>query len=349
MAIALAWPLAAQPADARIRAEIDRIEQQLKAKPLNDPGFPNADENSANQIRSARDAAENHRLLLSLERLAQLLDFTTGVRFGIDKGSTVSSGLPAFEAEWSKTSKDLDTMDHEIAAANWGQARAAIRALAETARGRIGPLMSGSRGFASATGPGDGLFYMGGARGEADFAKFCASLNFPRTGQPPRARSMLPELQILQEKANAAFVPPRSIEQHPRFIALNSTLKTARELDASKSYYGALYQYVEAVRIFALIDSAELDAAGQAALKTRAAAVRAQFRAAREDHSIGEIFLERAESLVVNAKTADEWRSAFAIVNTAIPAYFATRRPATITKSPARKTVELTLVRWPYT
>src|SRR5438309_900221 len=80
------------------------------------------------------------------------------------------------------------------------------------------------------------IFYLGEAQGEAEFARFCAGLNLPRKGRAIALRSLLPELLALQEKTNAAFQPPRSIDQHPRFIALNSTLKLARELDAAKLY-----------------------------------------------------------------------------------------------------------------
>ena len=77
------------------------------------------------------------------------------------------------------------------------------------------------------------------------------------------ACSILPELLALQQKANAAFQPPRSIDLHPRFIALNSTIKLARELDASKSYAGALYQYLEAARHYGMLFMPSVDAAQQ--------------------------------------------------------------------------------------
>jgi len=129
--------------------------------------------------------------------------------------------------------------------------------------------MAGSRGFALSTSPADGMFYLGQAEGLGEFVKFSASLNLPRTGKAIPARSLLPELQRLQDKVNAAFVPPKSIDQHPRFIALNATLKTALELDAGKFYRGALYQYLDAVRSFGVLDTAELDAGQKSELKIR--------------------------------------------------------------------------------
>jgi hypothetical protein len=166
-------------------------------------------------------------------------------------------------------------------------------------------------------------------------------------------RSFLPELQKLQEKANAAFKPPRSIDLHPRFIALNSTLKLAEELDAQKLYAGALYQYLEATRHFAMLDAGPLDAAQQSALKIDLAAARKKYAASKQDDSLAELFLERAESQTAHADgsapSSDEWRSARVILDQVLPAYSAGRKPASPLQRASGKTVDITLVRWPYT
>ena len=183
-------------------------------------------------------------------------------RFVVEK-ETVASGLPAFESEWAAVSRALAAGDRGTGRERWGRSRAAVRALAEAAEGRVLPLLEGARGFAVATQPKDGLLYMGQAQGEAEFAALCASLTFRgKVGRYP-LRSMLPELLRLQEKTNAAFRPPRSIELHDRFIALNASLKAGRELDASESYAGSAYQYLEAVRHYGMLDAPPSDGTGQ--------------------------------------------------------------------------------------
>jgi hypothetical protein len=207
--------------------------------------------------------------------------------------------------------------------------------------------LEGARGFATATGPKDGLFYLGEAAGQAEFSRFCAGLGLARKGKAIAVRSLLPELQALQEKANAAFQPPRSIDQHPRFIALNSTIKTARELDAAKLYAGALYQYLEAVRHLAMLDAAASGAPSQAVAVQAIEAARAKVAASKDDDSIAQIFVERGAAQA--AGTDDERRSARVIAETVIPAYYAARKSAAgVSKAPG-KTIEITLVRWPYT
>jgi hypothetical protein len=164
---------------------------------------------------------------------------------------------------------------------------------------------------------------------------------------------VLPELQALQGKTNAAFQPPRSVDMHPRFIALNSALKFARELDSSKSYAGALYQYLEAVRHYGMLNPAVPDAAKQSALRNTVADELKQAGAARRDDSIAQIFLERADGWLHKpdgaATSDDEWRAVRIVVEEVLPAYYATLKPAAPLQQRAGKTATLTLVRWPYT
>jgi hypothetical protein len=161
-------------------------------------------------------------------------------------------------------------------------------------------------------------------------------------------------LQALQEKSNAAFQPPRSIDLHPRFIALNSTLKLARELDASQSYRGALYQYLEAVRHYGMLDMPAVDEPGHAQLTDAVAAWRKKLDASARDESIAQLFLERAEAHVAQAagseNAAEEWRSAKVIAEQVFPAYFSIQEhAASAPQRSAARTADLTLVRWPYT
>jgi hypothetical protein len=163
----------------------------------------------------------------------------------------------------------------------------------------------------------------------------------------------LPELQALQDKTNDAFQPPKSIDLHSRFIALNSALKLAQELDARQFYAGALYQYLEATRQYGMLDAKPLDANAQAELKPALVSARKKLEASSADDSIALLFVERAESYVSHADgsapSADEWRGAKLILDQVLPAYFAAQKPAAPLQTPSGKTVAITLVRWPYT
>jgi hypothetical protein len=349
----LAFHVEAQDAASQIKIETERLQQSLKDKSINNPDFPNINSMIGNTLTEARDALAAGRLYLGLEKLGQATNLLHGARAADEKAEAVKSGLPAFEAEWGKASLELTALDEKTRRRDWSHARAAIRAISEAAQGKAIPLMEGSRGFATATQPKDGLFYLGQAQGESEFATFVFGLALPRKTAPFPLRSMLPEIVRLQEKTKAAFQPPRSIDLHPRFIALNATLKLAGELDASRSYAGALYEYLEATRHYGMLDAVVPDAAKQAQVKEAVAAAGRQLDSSRRDDSIAQIFLERAQSHIEHADgsapTADEWRSAQVIVEQVLPAYFAVGKPAAPLQKAKGITTTITLVRWPYT
>ena len=341
-----------QAVTARVAAEIQRIEEAGKKAGPSDSALAGTVSAAQNSLKSAGDALKSEQLYLTLERLVQATDLSEGVGELASMGGTVTD-MTAFEAEWGKTSREIATLSGHVRARNWGRSPAAIRALSEAAIGRSVPLLDGGRGFAVAMGPKDGLFYLGEARGQAKFADFCGSIPLVRKKSAWAARSLLPELLALQTKADAAFQPPRSIEQHPRFIALNSTIKLARELDSTKSYNGSLYQYLEAVRHFAMLDAAPVETARQASLKAAIQAEMAKLTASARDDSIPQLFLQRAAAQTAHpdgsAPSADEWRSAQVILSEVLPAYAAAMKTAPSLTRTGGKTVDVTLVRWPYT
>ncbi len=316
--------------------------------------FPNANSVIDGDLKSVKAAADAGRLypsLLQLEGVAQTLE--GGRKAEEKRAETAKSGFPGFETEWKRVSLDVEALNRKARGRNWAEAPAAIRALSETAQAKAVPLLESGRGFATAQGPEEGLNYLGQAQGEAQFAEFCASLNLARKGAPNALRSMLPELQKLQDKTNAAFQPPRSIEFQSTFITLNSALKLGEELDAERFYAGALFQYLVAVWQYGLLDPVPPDPARQAELIRAMAQMQKQLEASGYDDSIAQIVLERAESDVRHADgsapSQDDWKSASVIVDQVLPAYFAAKRPPAALPRASGKAIDLTLVRWPYT
>lgn len=341
-------------ATSQIKSEIARLQQSIKEKPVTDKNFaPIADE-AADALKGASAAIESGQVYFALERLSQAEDLLRGARAGADQSEVERAGMPAFQSQWGKVSLRLTALDREAHARQWKGTPLAVQALAEAAQGRAIPLLEGGLGFAVATGPKDGLLYVGQAEGEAEFAAFCAKMTFSgKKGSPFPLRSLLPELQSLQTKVNAAFQPPKSIDQHGRFIALNSELKLAKELDASKFYAGALYAFLEAARHYGMLDVPAQDAKQQEKLKEDIAAERKKLNASTADDSLAQLFLQRAEFYTAHpdgsATSEVEWKVARVILDQVLPAYFAAKQPAAPVKLASGKTVEITLVRWPYT
>ena len=344
---------AAQDATNAIRSEIARLEQSLKDRPVTGKDFAEIASAASSDLRESAQALDAGQVYLALEKLARGQDLLEAARTGVDKAELAQSGMPAFDSEWGKVSLRLTALDKEAHARNWDRKPLAVRALSESAQGKAIPLLDGSRGFATANGPKDGLMYMGQAEGEAAFSKFAASLNLVETKTPFPLRSFVPELQQLQKKTNAAFQPPKSIDLHSRFIALNSTIKLAEELDSTGFYAGALYEYLEAVRHYAMLDAAPLNAEQQAQVKNDVAATQKKVASTSDDDSLAQLLLERAQSYTAHADgsapSADEWRSARIILDQVLPAYYSARKAATPAQKTNAKTVDITLVRWPYT
>jgi hypothetical protein len=343
----------AQDAAAQTKGEIERLQQSLKAQPIQNPDLADLGKGIEQRLKDADSARSVGRLYLSLENLGQAEDYFQAVRTIEAKADAIKDNLPAFEAEWGKASLEYAALDKQARQRTWDRFPAAVRALSESAQGRTIPLLEGSRGFATATKPQDGLAYMGEAKGEAAYATFLYGLSIAREGAPFPLRSVLPELEALQQKTNAAFQPPRSIDMHPRFINLNATLKFARELDSSKAYAGALYQYLEATRHYGMLDPTVPDEAKKSALRNQVADELKKVSASKRDDSIAQIFLEKANGWLNKpdgvAPVSDEWRSIRVIVEQVLPAYYGALKPAVPMQHRAGRTATLTLVRWPYT
>jgi len=346
-------PLAQDSATSQIRTEIARLQQSIKDKPVTDKDFAPIATMARDAIEAASAAIDSGQMYLALEKLGQAEDLLQGARTAADKAEVEKGGLPAFQSQWGKVSLRLSALDKDAHARQWDHTPLAVQALAEAAQGKAIPLLDGGQGFAVATGPKDGLLYIGQAEGEADFASFCATLRFAGKTPPFPLRSLLPELLSLQAQANAAFRPPKSVELHSRFIALNSQIKLARELDASKFYAGALYAYLDAVRHYGMLDARPLDSAEQMKLKQDIAAERKRVAAGSADDSLAQLFLERAASYTTHrdgsAPTADEWRGGRVILDQVLPVYSAAHKPAAPLDRASGKRIEITLVRWPYT
>lgn len=343
----------AQDGSAQIRSEIERLQKSVQEKPPVTPVAPEIGKRLTETLSQAKKALDAGLEFTALEKLGQAEEYLQGARIAADQAEAVGNNLQAFENEWGKAELQLASTGKDVSQHKWNNTPAALRALAETAQTKSMPLLEGGRGFAISTKPGDGLFYMGQAQGAMAFAKFVASMNQPGKKPELHLRSLLPELQRLQEKTNAAFQPPKSIDQHPRFIALNSTLKLADELDANKSYAGALYQYLEAVRLFGMLDATLPDAAAQEPLKQSIALKLKELRSSQRDDSIAQILLERAQSYVSHTDgsktTDDEWRASQVILTQVLPAYSEALKAAAPLQARSGKHVTVTLVRWPYT
>ena len=164
---------------------------------------------------------------------------------------------------------------------------------------------------------------------------------------------MAPEIRRLQDEIIAVYRPPRSVDQHAQFIRINSALKEAGDLEAAHLYAGALYKYLDSLQAFAALNAAKPGPEKAEALHKELAQARERLASTNSDHSIAEIFLQRAEGGLDSAQPKEEYAQgllkAQVIVDQVIPAYFAALAKQDELPAPPAKAITVTLVRWPYT
>ena len=292
-------------------------------------------------------ALERGRLYLAVLELGRAERLISAATYG--DGS--SADASAFKERWSKERGQLAKYtEASLRNGDW-KAPLAIRALEEAARGQVLPTIDAAQAYAPVTEVKYGQYYLGEARGLADFSRAVRAMKFAEAPMSPTVRSIAPELQVLQSKANDAFKPPLSREKHGQFIRLNSTLKIAEELNSAGLYAGAWYEYLTALIQYSALQAPTVEAAEQSALKARVAAELQKSASTGTDDSLRRLFLEQAEAALENEKpSAADLTKASLILNVVLPGYSELVNGAAKSPVPnATKLATVTLVRWPYT
>jgi hypothetical protein len=349
-----------QDASAQIKNQIDHLRQALETKPVSRPEWKEAIPDIAESLQRADDDLRAGRLYVSLEELAGAWDSLRGIEGATQKTEEqlLKDGLPGVESELKVMQIELTAFEKQSTQKNWDAAPVVVRALAEKATVRTLTLLKGAHGFAILTDVGkrglsenyaSALYYAGESKAQAQFNAFCNTLDLRRKSGAFPLRSISPELQRLQTRVMAAYRPPHSVRHHADFIRLNATLKLAGELDAAKLYAGALYQYLDATQQFALFDAAMPEVAKQSRLRKSLQKMSADLDGSQQDHSIAQLFIERAEAGLTRSPSAAGWIAVETIVEQALPAYFTVLKASPSSEHQAPAEVTVTLVRWPYT
>lgn len=291
--------------------------------------------------RARSDLAAGRRAA-ALHRLAAVSGNLAGLRHVLALGEAQLTEA-TLEREWKVSAAALD------APASYAQLTPAlVRAEAEATRPQARAYHEGSLEYGRNTDPASGHFYLGAARGQLEFAEQCRAFAEPSTRRSPAIRSIKPELDALQHELMSAYLPPRSVERHGEFIGASSALKEARALDASGASYGALLRYLTALaRSAPLLDTTRA-LADSAALAHAIDGFQQRLADPAVDHSIGQLFLELAQSEVA-ATPGGMPRLAVSIATRSLPGYFAAVGPAPVAAAARNADVTVTLVRWPFT
>jgi hypothetical protein len=326
-----------------IAAEIARETAVLKALPESDDWLKQIREAAQPLLVRADEALRAGRRSVALQRLSPAFANVAAAEYVISLPPKTRADDAAFKAEWAIRGRELSA---ELAVPALRPAD--VRALAEAALPQAKILYGASLEYGLSSAVDPGLYYIGLARGQVAFLEFCRGLREPSAGVEPNLRSLVPDIDALERRLLAAYVPPASIDRHAEFIAASSSLKEARELDAAGLRYGALLRLLQAALRMAAPPASPPSAAEVA---EKLAAARALLAAGQTDHSIARIFLESAEGDLdaAAAKPGTAPVLAAAIVTEVLPAYTAALAPAPCATPRPDPVATVTLVRWPYT
>jgi hypothetical protein len=297
-------------------------------------------------LARARSAlTDGHRLLALQRLLAARAELSAAGYMQAPPASAVKDAA-AFEAEWRRMGGVLaDRLGWPPAGSLDGVRPAAVRALGEAALPQSRVFYDASLEYGRATMPEYGLYYLGSARSAGETVELCRSLSEPAGPSLPPIRSVRGEIEALEGELLAAYRPPLSVDRHPDFIAASSQLKEARELDEAGLLHGALLRYLQAAQRAAPLREAAPPDAERRARQIRD--LEARLSEGGVDHSLGRLFLERAQEALV--ASAAEAAVAAAIAGDVLPRYLAALEPARPEPPRAGPKFTVTLVRWPYT
>jgi hypothetical protein len=286
-------------ASAAITAEFTRIEKRTAT--LGDRA-----ETIADGLAHVKDSVTKGRLYFALDELQEPWTFEAASTWAAAHDAIKTSDQ--FSAEWKRIGEP------SVGAASTALP-AAVEAIAASNAIRAPATWRASLPYSEDAGMNAGLYYLGEAQAYFGFAAFCRSLSFDAHGTPVTFRPMGDQIGSLEAEI-AALYDKAPLETRPRFIRVSVALKIARTLDEHKDYGAALYQYLDAKYRAAVAIARD---APPADVKGRLANARAHL-APGQDHSIAELFLQRAAYLLeLNAPSAA--RSASVIADTVLPEY----------------------------
>jgi len=345
-------PASAQNFAQQVQREVEKKQKTLNSIPDSDAGWKDMKPNVAFFLGNAGAALAAGQNYLALEQLGKASSIFDAKEYA-DKYYTPQSGMEGYEVQWKRVSAEVTSFDGSARNRQWAKFPVIVRALSESASGKVDTVLHAGQAYAKVTSPETGFFYLGQTKALADFANFCYRLDAARRGSPFPLRSIKPELRALQARMFEAFQPPRSIDKHPLFITMSATLKTAFDLDASGLFAGALYQYLDAVRQLTSMEMPDLDAAAKTQLESGLSKAKEQLYSNGLDDSIADLWVQKVQSLVIakNGKEPqpDEWKAANAIIKDLVPAYFNVVNTVPKEQPSLKRSTTITLVRWPYT
>jgi len=331
---------------ASIAAEAMRLKGVLASLKL-----PDADSeiyvSAFNRVERARQSGY---VFLSLFLLHPSAATLPAIEYQKAKADIEKGGLEALDREWKRLGGELAENERRLTAAPARRAPLAVQAMLERALTQVQPHYQSGRLYGQQTTIDAGLFYLGRAKAQLEFALFCRGLDAAASGPAPSLRSLAPELEELENEVMQAYRRLGAVDKDNTFIRINASLKVAQDLERERRFSGALLQYLEVFRALEAVNSTPAESLAPDALKSLSESFRAQLSDGKTDHSVGWLYWQMAQT-ALESGDANDLKQAAVILHHVAPRYF--KYLARLKEVPAPKVVArevtVTLARWPYT
>ena len=329
---------------------IARWQERIRSTPAADDEAREIRAGSAPLLDDAAQALAEGKRWLALSRLERVWTDLEAAEYRRRIPGDLRGQMSELEREWQRLGPVLGAHREPGPRPAFAPLPAAARAFAEAALSQVPVYYEASLDYGRNTAPEYGLFYLGSAQAERDFVALVAGLpRRPATLPALEPRDVSGEIAATRDELLAAYVPPRSIDNHPLFIRISALLKEADELSAAGARYGALLRLLDArARLGRLLHPGRAISADEAA--RRGAAFAARLEESPRDTSLQRLFLETALFSAADPDPAKGGGEIAAAVFEDVLPYF----PVALGPAPPRPPERLveatvTLVRWPYT
>ncbi|HSR69193.1 MAG TPA: MBL fold metallo-hydrolase [Acidobacteriota bacterium] len=312
-----------------LRAQAASLEIAEGAKALKERVLEDLD-----RVDSELDA---DRHLLALYRLGSAWEGLFSAAQAYGRQEDKPEDADAFQSHWSGIKATLESrrqalLDSPAQEKDETLTPLAVRAMADISLMQTLPYVNAAGLYAHSTSVSYGLYALGQGQSHLRWAEWCRGQKVSQGRPQPALRETAAALLAdLEQRTGEAFEDPElAIEMHSRFIQLNASLKKAREVLAAEGKtvqpISALLPLLEAEMHLQEILSRQSPLAAAGRHRLQLENWQRRIKASPFDHSLALLFLQRAgealEAAEENEEPEEELRSAAAILEGVLPAYF---------------------------
>ena len=266
-------------------------------------------------------AMKNGATYFALYRLQTLWARIYPYEYLASKPAIGKRDIAALDKEWRAMLPRLRAAEEEVGRGCTPSLPLAIRGLIQISRTRSAQYFEASRPYGHETEPRDGLYYIGVAQAEIKYASFLERLKFIDEAAGKDIPGISAQLDQLDGEIVDTYKKRDSPKLVEEFIALNSNMELARQLEKADRTDGVLIAYLETSLKLGLLQDSEHSSA-PAELMSKLDQFEERLRSGGTDNSIGQIFCAAARQALFSKEPPNDLTIASVLIQRVLPKYF---------------------------